>query len=175
MYYNSIGGCVIKNNISVFVYGTIKSGHRNSCLCNGADSVVPAEVRGQLYDLPYGFPAVVFPDDHVYGLGTRNFIVDAKKQQELIEKHKRGVDLLSAGDYGAVYGELVTFTDPMSHMYYFDELEGYTYNRNSMYYRVLVPVKTDRGITFAWSYDGRAIANNGERNYSGVWGSREVF
>lgn len=47
--------------IRVFVYGTLKpGGHYWSRFCEGkVTAAEPASVRGQLYDLPMGYPALV--------------------------------------------------------------------------------------------------------------------
>lgn len=55
--------------IKIFVYGTLKPGENNyECYCK--DRVLKVEaatVLGQLYDLPFGYPAMTIGDSLVYG------------------------------------------------------------------------------------------------------------
>jgi hypothetical protein len=64
--------------LDVFVYGTLKRGQRNhERFCQGALAVREATVRGQLYDLPFGFPALVVPKEDVQAAGTTDYLFDA--------------------------------------------------------------------------------------------------
>ncbi len=50
--------------LPVFVYGTLRRGFANhDRFCFDVLEVVPAWTTGRLYDLPYGFPAMVPADD----------------------------------------------------------------------------------------------------------------
>lgn len=50
--------------LPVFVYGTLRQGFANHArFCFDVLEVIPASTAGRLYDLPYGFPAMVPADD----------------------------------------------------------------------------------------------------------------
>lgn len=55
--------------IKVFVYGTLKPGEVNyAAYCHrGAIAAKPAFVRGWLYDLPLGYPAMILGEGRVWG------------------------------------------------------------------------------------------------------------
>jgi gamma-glutamylcyclotransferase (GGCT)/AIG2-like uncharacterized protein YtfP len=57
-------------SFSVFVYGTLKPGEENyTHYCHGkVTQVQPAIARGDLYDLPLGYPAVTLGDGWVQGV-----------------------------------------------------------------------------------------------------------
>ena len=59
--------------VLIFFYGTLKRGHANhDRYCQGAASVEDASVRGSLFDLPFGFPALVVPGPDVRALAQAN-------------------------------------------------------------------------------------------------------
>jgi len=50
--------------LPVLVYGTLRQGFANhERFCSDVLDVIPASTAGRLYDLPYGFPAMVAADD----------------------------------------------------------------------------------------------------------------
>lgn len=54
--------------VRVFVYGTLKPGEENyDCYCKNHCEVQEAIVFGQLYDLPFGYPALTAGNLPVYG------------------------------------------------------------------------------------------------------------
>lgn len=54
--------------LSIFVYGTLKPGHSNyGCCYDRVLSADAAMVRGQLFDLPVGYPAMALGDQWVLG------------------------------------------------------------------------------------------------------------
>ena len=55
--------------IRVFVYGTLQPGEKyHQPYCDGwVTAAEPAEVRGQLYHLPQGYPGLAAGDDIVHG------------------------------------------------------------------------------------------------------------
>jgi gamma-glutamylcyclotransferase (GGCT)/AIG2-like uncharacterized protein YtfP len=54
--------------LSIFVYGTLKPGHSNyGCCCDHVLSAETAMVRGQLFALPVGYPAMTLGDQWVLG------------------------------------------------------------------------------------------------------------
>jgi gamma-glutamylcyclotransferase (GGCT)/AIG2-like uncharacterized protein YtfP len=49
--------------LRLFVYGTLKRGFSNHRrLCRGLVRADAAEIRGKLYDLPAGYPALLIPE-----------------------------------------------------------------------------------------------------------------
>ncbi|MDQ3638066.1 MAG: gamma-glutamylcyclotransferase, partial [Actinomycetota bacterium] len=67
--------------LDVFVYGTLKRGQRNhERFCRGVLAVREATVRGRLYDLPFGFPALVVPKEDVWATGTADYRADVEAQ-----------------------------------------------------------------------------------------------
>jgi gamma-glutamylcyclotransferase (GGCT)/AIG2-like uncharacterized protein YtfP len=55
--------------VSVFVYGTLKPGYSNHrCCCDLVLSAEAAMVRGVLFHLPVGYPAMTFGDCWVKGV-----------------------------------------------------------------------------------------------------------
>ena len=108
-----------------------------------------ATVRGRLYDLPFGFPALVVPKEDVLAMGTGEYLSDAKARIHT----QVGPHELSP-DWDTVYGELLTFDDPEKRLPNLDALEGFRPGESSFYSRVLVPAtltEADRTI-LAWTY-----------------------
>jgi gamma-glutamylcyclotransferase (GGCT)/AIG2-like uncharacterized protein YtfP len=58
------------------------------------------------------------------------------------------------GDWGRVYGELLTFANPGFDLPPIDRLEAFNPDGRSMYRRVLVAVKTQGGPFSCWTYHG---------------------
>ena len=135
--------------VTLFFYGTLKRGHANhDRYCQGALRVQEATLRGELYDLPFGFPALVVPEEVVYATGSADPIHDALEQQRL---NATGV---RRPDGPRVYGELFTFDDPEARLPALDRLEGFDPEGGpNLYRRVLVPVETTEHAYFAaWVY-----------------------
>ena len=127
----------------------MKRGHANhDRYCRGALRVQEATLRGKLYDLPFGFPALVVPEEDVYATGSAYPIHDASEQQRLNET---GVD---RSDGPRVYGELFTFDDPEVRLPALDRLEGFDPEGGpNLYRRVLVPAETtEHAHVAAWVY-----------------------
>lgn len=106
-------------------------------------------MRGRLYDLPFGFPALVVPDEDVRAIGTAGYLADA----DLARSIRVGArENLSGWD--TVHGELMTFDDPGARLPQIDGLEGFRPGEEGFYTRVLVPVALagDRGMVMAWAY-----------------------
>ncbi len=110
-----------------------------------------ATARGRLYDLPYGFPALVVPEEDVLASGTTNYLADMEKQH--IVSSSRA--LLTRWD--TVHGELMTFDDPEDRLPALDSLEGYVPGEEGLYERVLVPVEVASEVVLAWTYRGMGI------------------
>jgi gamma-glutamylcyclotransferase (GGCT)/AIG2-like uncharacterized protein YtfP len=66
---------------------------------------------------------------------------------------------VTAGDWGRVYGELLTFDDPESRLPAIDRLEGFRPGDRSLYRRVLLPVIIIDMIQPAWLYIGFILDN----------------
>ncbi len=43
-----------------------------------------ATVRGRLYNLHYGFPVLVVPEEDVLTTGTTNYLADAEEHQHVV-------------------------------------------------------------------------------------------
>ncbi len=120
-----------------------------------------ATVRGRLYDLRYGFPALVVPEEDVLASGTTNYLADTEKQH--IVSSSRA--LLTRWD--TVHGELMTFDDPEDRLPALDSLEGYAPDEESLYERVLIPVEVACEVILAWTYRGKKV--NGVYLPGGSW------
>ena len=135
--------------VSLFFYGTLKRGHANhDRYCRGALRVEEATLRGKLYDLPFGFPALVVPEEDVRATGSADPVHDASEERRITDKGVR------RSDGPRVFGELFTFSDPEARLPALDRLEGFDPDGGpSLYRRVLVPVETTEGAhVAAWVY-----------------------
>jgi gamma-glutamylcyclotransferase (GGCT)/AIG2-like uncharacterized protein YtfP len=133
----------------MFFYGTLKRGERNhERYCGGALSVEKGAVRGDVYALPFGYPALVVPGESIHAFGTGNFARDAEEQRRL----GRGVVPLLEGP--RVIGEIFAFDDPESRLPALDRLEGFDpADAKSHYRRVLLSVETKKNsVLLAWAY-----------------------
>ena len=132
----------------MFFYGTLKRGHANHDLyCRGYLRGEEATVRGRLYDLPSGYPALVVPEEDVRAIGTADPTGDASTQQQLA--HEK----VYRPDGTLISGELLTFDDPEERLPALDRLEGFDPPRPSLYRRVLLPAETSGGDgVLAWAY-----------------------
>lgn len=134
----------------IFVYGTLKRGQRNhERYCRVALAVREATVRGRLYDLPFGFPALIVPKEDVLATGTGEYLSDAK-----VRSHTQARPHELSPDWDAVYGELLTFDDPEKRLPDLDTLEGFRPGKSGFYSRVLVPAALTEADTtvLAWTY-----------------------
>ena len=121
--------------LNLFVYGTLKRGQRNhERFCQDLDTAQEATVRGRLYELPYGFPALVVPEADVLASGTANYLADVETQN-----HTQARPQGSLLGWDTIYGELFTFDDPEERLSAFDDLEGFRPGEKGLYERVLVP------------------------------------
>jgi len=136
--------------LGVFVYGTLKRGQRNhDHFCQGVLAVVEATVRGRLYGLPLGFPALVVPQEDVTATGTTNYLADAEKQW-----NARFDPTPPLSGWDNVHGEVLTFDDPGDRLSALDSLEDFRPDEKGFYERVLIParlVKTGETVP-AWAY-----------------------
>ncbi|CAN5552473.1 gamma-glutamylcyclotransferase [soil metagenome] len=133
----------------LFVYGTLKRGFRNHAgFCDGVLAIEEAVVRGELYDLPYGFPALVVPEVTVQAIGTTDPNLDVATQHQLSKSNQRR----SAATGPQAFGQLLSFDDPVSRLPKLDHLESFDPDDYSLYRRVLIPVETERRTVLAWAY-----------------------
>jgi gamma-glutamylcyclotransferase (GGCT)/AIG2-like uncharacterized protein YtfP len=123
-----------------------------------------ATVRGRLYDLPYGFPALVVPEEDVLTTGTTNYLADAEEQQHVVLDSRE-----PSTRWDTVHGELMTFDDPEKRLPTLDALEGYVPGEEGLYERVLVPVEVAGESALAWTY--RVMGITGVYMPGGSWPS----
>ena len=116
--------------------------------CRGAVSVQESTLRGELYGLAFGCPALVVPEEDIYATGSPDPIHDASEQQRLNDTGVHG------SDGPRVFGELFTFDDPEARLPALDHLEGFDPDGGpNLYRRVLVPVETmEHAHIAAWVY-----------------------
>lgn len=135
--------------LNMFFYGTLMRGQRNHGYCHGASRVRNATVRGSLYDLPVGYPALVVPERDVLAVGSADPARDAEKACD--QTWPEGVP---ADERPVVLGELYTFDDADERLPALDRLEGFVPgDPASSYRRVLIPTLADDGSrVLAWSY-----------------------
>ncbi len=135
----------------LFVYGTLKPGYGNfRRICKGRiDGAKPAWVRGWLYDLPPGYPALVErePEERFSAPVPERGSPPARATGEKLAP--RRVD-------GWVFGYILSFSDPRI-LRRIDLLEDYEPGRGASlneYERVVRPVYGDRGETSGevWLY-----------------------
>jgi gamma-glutamylcyclotransferase (GGCT)/AIG2-like uncharacterized protein YtfP len=135
----------------MFFYGTLKRGHRNhDPFCRGGRFVGEATLRGKVYGLPLGYPALIVPEEDVFAVGTAAPLSDAADQRRLACEYEE------ARPPGGprVFGELFAFDDPETRLPALDRLEGFDpEDGSSPYRRVLLPVETtsNDGV-LAWAY-----------------------
>ena len=136
-------------SLLMFFYGTLKRGQRNhDRFCRGARFVDEATLRGRLYDLPFGYPALVVPEEDVFAVGTASPLRDAAEQRRL------GHVFSHPASDPRVFGELFAFDDPEARLPALDRLEGFDpQDGSSPYRRVLLPVETEsESGVLAWVY-----------------------
>lgn len=137
----------------MFFYGTLKRGHPNhDRFCAGAVRVEESVVRGRLYDMPFGFPAMTVPQEDILARGTGEPLRDAARQREAGETGKLAG--IAPEEGSCVFGELFVFDDPQRRLPALDELEGFRPGGESLYRRVLVPARIVASNTMvpAWAY-----------------------
>src|ERR687897_51859 len=104
----------------MFFYGTLKRGERNhECFCGGALRVEEGAVRGDLFDVHLGYPALVVPEESICAFGTGDYSRDAEEQQRL----GRGQARLRGGP--GVWGEFFVFEDREPRLPDRDRREGF--------------------------------------------------
>jgi gamma-glutamylcyclotransferase (GGCT)/AIG2-like uncharacterized protein YtfP len=133
----------------MFFYGTLKRGERNhEYFCGGALRVEEGAVRGDLFDVHLGYPALVVPEASICAFGTGDYRRDAEEHQRL------GCGQAPLLEGPRVFGEIFAFDDPEWRLPDLDRLEGFDpADTTSHYRRVLLPVETNEGSgLLAWAY-----------------------
>lgn len=140
--------------LRLLVYGTLKRGYWNhECFCRKAVSIEEAMIRGRLYELPSGIPALRVPGSDIVAAGTCDPLADAATQERLAGELVHLPDNGRIGEHWDwVHGELMTFDDPGTRLPRIDSLESFCPGRPSLYRRVLVPAICDATIVSAWCY-----------------------
>lgn len=143
--------------LKLFVYGTLKRGFWNhDRFCRGVLDVREAVVRGRLYEMYSGIPVLQVPDGDVLAHGTLDALADVATQARISEQPasypEPAQQSATAGDWGRVYGELLTFNDPESRLPAIDRLEGFHPGGPSLYRRVLVPIRSHQAVSPVWLY-----------------------
>src|ERR687889_507407 len=104
----------------MFFYGTLKRGERNhERFCGGALRVEEGAVRGDLFDVHLGYPALVVPEESICAFGTGDYRRDAEEQQRRLPVAK---PLLEGPRF---LGEFFAFDDPESRLPPLDRLKGF--------------------------------------------------
>jgi len=151
-------------DMTIFVYGSLMSKQFNHRFCKRAKSIEEAIICGKLYHLPPGYPALQVPDESVLMTGTKEVFADAQDQYR--ENNDMDFEFKIYDGWGAVHGELVTFSDPERDIPDIDKLEGIPF----YYDRVLVPAKkADGSIIAAYVYTMDNIHISARYLPNGVW------
>ncbi len=159
--------------LRLFVYGTLKRGYWNhDAFCQGVLEVREAQVRGRLYEGP-GFPLLEVPDEDILAHGTADPLDDVATQARLSARlgscSQPVPESATAGAWGAVYGELLTFDDPEDRLPAIDRLEGFRPGASNLYRRVLVAATVDGARELAWVYKFETTRIKRRRIVSGCW------
>ncbi|MFP4389394.1 MAG: gamma-glutamylcyclotransferase [Desulfococcaceae bacterium] len=108
--------------LRLFVCGAPKRGRwSHQRFCATAPRVEPAVVRGRLWHLHAGFPALEAPEGLILARGAADPPAGASGQQET------GTPRFGrpTGDWDRIHGEPATFTDPQRDLPPVDRLEGF--------------------------------------------------
>ena len=159
--------------LRLFVYGTLKRGCGNhERFCQGVLEIREGWIRGRLYEGP-GFPLLEVPDEDILAIGTADPLADVATQARLSGPvgscSQPFPESTTGGDWGAVYGEMLTFGDPESRLRAIDHLEGFRPGGHSLYRRVLVRATVRSVCQLAWVYTVEATHIKGCRILPGCW------
>ncbi|MCX6345241.1 MAG: gamma-glutamylcyclotransferase [Armatimonadetes bacterium] len=138
---------------TLFCYGSLKRGFWNhEIYCADAISIQHATVRGRLYEFSSGIPVLEVPDTDILAYGTGDILEDIALQRRFEMNRQKYLECNGDG-WKQIEGELITLPDPAITIPPIDRLEGFHPDSDSLYLRVLVPVKlTDERVTTAWCY-----------------------
>ena len=155
----------------IFVYGTLKRGHGNHYLLEGAEFAGTGVVYGRLHGR--GIPFLKPAPRTVLAAGTADFHADAARQAE---EAGCASPEPGRGGWSRVRGEVYLVRDPAM-LANLDRLEGFKPGQRSMYTRVLVAAETDAGARAVWVYGmdsppgDRLVPRRGETEV--CWPGRE--
>ncbi len=78
------------STLNVFVYGTLKPGEANYlAYCEGKiASQTPAYIRGDLYHLSVGYPAITLGDNRVYGVLLTFYTIEVLTSLDCLEDYQ---------------------------------------------------------------------------------------
>jgi gamma-glutamylcyclotransferase (GGCT)/AIG2-like uncharacterized protein YtfP len=137
--------------IRLFVYGTLKQGERNFAhYCQGVLAIEPACVLGRLYDLPYGYPMLEVPSEHILAIGTRDYLRDSALLEQL-NAQSLPPPAEVTGDWGPISGEIHLYDDPEGRFAAIDPLETFNPEGESLYHRVVLRVQPPQSC-LVWTY-----------------------
>jgi len=136
-------------SITLFAYGTLlRGGAAHEDFCHDATDIRAARVRGQLYRLQEGYPALVVPVEATRAVSSLDAQEDAAVQARV---HAEDASKKPAGAW--VHGELITFPDAATALPLLDAYEDCRPGEaDSLYQRVLIPAWWEGGCTLAWTY-----------------------
>jgi gamma-glutamylcyclotransferase (GGCT)/AIG2-like uncharacterized protein YtfP len=155
--------------LRLFVYGTLKRGFpaHERFFGTGAEAE-PALVRGSLFDLPAGFPALSVPPEDVLATGTASAPEDAEKQRGFSLDRSKRPSPKRPSPNEAARGEVFTLEDPGKLLPALDAFEGFDPGGESLYERVLIPAWTESGQGApVWAYVMESP--RGRRLPRGLW------
>jgi len=161
--------------LRLFVYGSLKRGFNNHDLyCRGVRSVEETDTPGKLYRLPTGYPALVVPESRLLARGGGDLRADLEVQQRIERKAvETGIPLPRSPAWGKsrVYGELLTFGDPVGRLRAIDALEEFQPGYKSRYERVLIQVysRCHQADLLAWTYLAGSLSSRRRLIPTGRW------
>jgi len=146
--------------LRLFVYGTLKRGFWNhDRFCRSVLTVEDAVVRGRLFETSSGIPVLEVPEEDILAVETTNPLADVATQAHVTARMSnpeptpdRLPNKGTGAPWGPVYGELLTFDDPVIRLPAIDRLEGFHPGGPCLYRRVLVPVRINGTGLPAWLY-----------------------
>ncbi|CAN5460626.1 MAG: gamma-glutamylcyclotransferase [Actinomycetota bacterium] len=137
------------SDLTLFVYGTLKKGFpAHESFFGEDDEIEEAVVRGELFDLPAGYPALAVPQKDILAVGTANLPADTERRRG--ESPARRTP---PAPEETVHGEIVRFGDSGRTLPMLDVFEGFDPGGESLYRRVLIAAWTASGETLSvWAY-----------------------
>ena len=138
--------------LRLFVYGTLKSGQARHHLLAAQARTEPAQVCGQLYHLPAGYPMLVVPPQSVLATGTSDPHADLVVQNQFATRveNRQGLAEPFRDEWDAIEGEVIALSEA-SLLKAIDRYEGFAPGEPSLYVRVLVPT-WGHSTAPAWTY-----------------------
>jgi len=152
--------------LRILVYGTLKRGHGNHGLLEGAEFAGTGVVYGRLHG--QGIPFLKPAPKTVMAVGTASFAADAARQAE---EAGCAPPEPGRGGWSRIRGEVYLVRDPAM-LARLDRLEGFRPGGRSLYTRVLVAANTDAGARAVWVYGmdaprgDRLVPPEGEKEVS---------